>query len=107
MAWLGVPVIDADWLRARWTAPGVDRDLDFAVVESPEGELCAFLSVEAAPPFTEVFALGIVSLAFHGRGLGAAIVSENERRAGRFVSLADPSAPRASSTPARWRVSPG
>jgi mycothiol synthase len=92
MAFLGVPVIDADWVRSRWLAPGVDRDLDFAVVESADGKLCGFLSVESEPPFTEVFALGIVALAFHGRGLGAAIVSETERRARRFEVLADPSA---------------
>ena len=90
VALIGVPVIDADWLRGRWTAPGVDRDRDFAVVESPAGELCGFLSVEAEPPFAEVFALGIVAPAFHGLGLGAAIVSENERRARRFAALADP-----------------
>jgi mycothiol synthase len=89
-AFIGVPLIDADWLRARWTAPGVDRVRDLAVVESPDGELCGFLSVEAEPPFVEVFALGIVAPAFHGLGLGAAIVSENERRARRFEALADP-----------------
>lgn len=92
VAWLGTPVIDAHWLRARWTAPGVDRDLDFAVVESESGKLCGFLSVEAEPPFTEVFALGIVAPAFHRLGLGAAIVSENERRARRFEALANPNA---------------
>jgi mycothiol synthase len=92
VAVLGVPVVNADWLRGRWTAPGADRDRDFAVVESPKGELCGFLSVEAEPPFAEVFALGIVAPAFHGLGLGAAIVSENERRAGRFAALADPNA---------------
>jgi mycothiol synthase len=92
VAWFGAPAIDADWLRARWTAPGADRDMDFAVVESEGGKLCGFLSVEAEPPFTEVFALGIVAPAFHGLGLGAAIVSETERRARRFETLADPSA---------------
>ena len=92
VAWFGTPVIDADWMRSRWTAPAVDREHDFAVVESPDGGLCGFLSVEAEPPFTEVFTLGIVALAFHGRGLGAAIVSETERRARRFEALADPSA---------------
>src|SRR5215211_8656272 len=92
VAFLGVPVIDADWLRGRWTAPGVDRARDFAVVESPGGEPCALLSVEAEPPFAEIFALGIVAPAFHGLGLRAAIVSENERRARRFEALADPSA---------------
>jgi mycothiol synthase len=92
VAFLGVPLIDAEWLRGRWTAPGVDRARDLAVVESSAGELCAFLSVEAEPPFLEVFALGIVAPAFHGLGLGAAIVSENERRARRFETLADPTA---------------
>jgi mycothiol synthase len=92
VAFIGVPVIDADWLRDRWTAPGVNRDLDFAVVELPDGELCGFLSVESEPPFVEVFALGIVAPTFHGRGIGAAIVSETERRARRFEALADPSA---------------
>lgn len=92
VAFLGVPVLNADWLRRRWTAPGADRDRDFAVVESPDGELCAHLSVEAERPFAEVFALGIVAPAHHGRGLGAAIVSETERRAQRFLALADPSA---------------
>jgi mycothiol synthase len=92
VAFIGVPVIDADWIRGRWTGPGVDRDRDFAVVESPDGELCGFLSVESEPPFAEVFALGIVAPAFHGLGLGAAIVSETERRARRFVELADPDA---------------
>ncbi len=75
IAHLGVPVIDKKWIRARSTAPGVDRDLDFAVVEADDGRLAAFLSVESEPPFTEVFALGIVAPAFQGRGLGAAIVS--------------------------------
>jgi mycothiol synthase len=92
VAFIGVPVIDADWLRRRWTAPGVDRDLDFAVVESASGKLCGFLSVESEPPFTEVFALGIVAPDFHGLGLGCAIVTETERRARRFEALADPSA---------------
>jgi mycothiol synthase len=90
VAFIGVPVIDADWVRGRWTAPGVDRDRDFAVVESPNGKLCGFLSVEAEPPFVEVFTMGIVAPAFHGLGLGAAIVSETEQRARRFVELADP-----------------
>jgi ribosomal protein S18 acetylase RimI-like enzyme len=38
-----------------------------------------------------VFALGMVARPYHGRGLGAALLAENERRAQRFVALADPS----------------
>jgi mycothiol synthase len=90
--YLGFPTVNADWFRNRWTAPTVDRERDLAVVESPEGELCAFLSVEAEQPFTEVFALGIVAPAFHGLGLGNAIVPETERRARRFEELAAPNA---------------
>jgi mycothiol synthase len=92
VAFIGVPIIDADWLRVRWTAPGADRDLDFAVVESPDGKPCGFLSVQAEAPFKRVFALGIVAPAFHGRGLGGAIVADNERRARRFDAFADPDA---------------
>jgi len=39
-----------------------------------------------------VFAIGVVGLAFHGRGLGAATVAENERRAQRHVARGDPTA---------------
>jgi len=90
IAFLGVAVMSADSLRARWTAPSADRDRDFAVVAAPDGRLCGFLSVESDPPFARVFAIGIVAPAFHGRGLGAAILKESERRARRFVALADP-----------------
>ncbi|HEU5277717.1 MAG TPA: GNAT family N-acetyltransferase [Gaiellaceae bacterium] len=92
IAFLGVPVLSADWLRARWSAPSANRDQDFAVVEAPDAGLCGFLSVESRPPFARVFALGVVAPALHGRGLGAAIVAETERRAQRFVALADPAA---------------
>jgi mycothiol synthase len=92
VALIGVAVEDADRLRAHWSAPGADRDNDVAVVESPEGRLCGFLCVESAPPYDRVFALGIVAPGFHGLGLGAAIVGENERRARRFEALADPAA---------------
>jgi mycothiol synthase len=85
---IGAPVVTPEWLLSRWTAPSVDRELDVAVVEAPDGSLCGSLSVEADPPCTTVFALGIVAPPFHGRGLGAAIVAETERRAGRFVVLA-------------------
>lgn len=91
-ALIGVPLVDVEWLLRRWTAPAVDREHDVAVVEAPGKRLCGWLSVEADPPYTTAFAIGVVGLAFHGRGLGAAIVAENERRAQRFVALADSAA---------------
>lgn len=92
VASIGVPVLNAEWLQRRWSAPGVDRELDVAVVEAPEGEVCGFLQVGAEPPFAQVLSLGIVAPAFHGRGVGSAIVSECERRAQRFEELAGPTA---------------
>jgi mycothiol synthase len=89
-ALIGARVVSAEWLLRHWTAPSVDRERDVAVVEAPDGRLCGCLSVEADPPYTRVFALGMVALPYHGRGLGAALVAENERRAHRFVALADP-----------------
>jgi len=92
VAFIGVPVLSADRLRRDWTAPGADRELDFTVVESPDETLCGYLALHAEPPFTRVFSIGVVALAFHGIGLGAAIVAEAERRAQRFVALAEPTA---------------
>jgi GNAT superfamily N-acetyltransferase len=87
---LGAPVVTPDWLLTRWSAASVDRERDVAVVEAPDGRLCGCLSVEADPPYVNVFALGIVAPPFHGLGLGDAIVAETERRARRFLALADP-----------------
>jgi mycothiol synthase len=87
-ALIGTPVISARWLLRRWTSPGVDRERDLAVIEA-DGTLCGYLSVEAEPPYTAVFALGMVAPPFHGLGIGAAIVAETERRARRFLELAE------------------
>jgi mycothiol synthase len=89
-AFIGARVVSPDWLLRQWTAPSVDRENDVAVVEAPDGRLCACLTLEADPPYTSVFALGMVALPYHGRGIGTALVAENELRAERFVALADP-----------------
>jgi mycothiol synthase len=91
-ALIGTPLVSTDWMLRHWTAPSVDRERDVAVVEAPAEQICGWLSVLADPPYTSVFAIGVVGLAFHGRGLGAAIVLENERRAQRFLALADQAA---------------
>jgi mycothiol synthase len=89
-ALIGVRVSTVERLLQDWTAPSVDRERDVAVIEAPDGELCGSLYVASEPPYTSIFTLGVVALPYHGRGLGAAIVEENERRAQRFVELADP-----------------
>ena len=82
-AFIGARVVSPDWLLRQWTAPSVDRENDVAVVEAPDGRLCACLTLEADPPYASVFALGMVALPYHGRGIGAALVAENELRASR------------------------
>lgn len=86
----GVAMVDLDWIVNAWTAPGVDRENDFAVVTDPEGEMAAYVFVESHPPHTEVFSVGAVAIRHHGRGIGAALVAEAERRARRFVPSAPP-----------------
>jgi mycothiol synthase len=90
-ALIGARVVPRQWLLSHWTAPSVDRENDIAVVEASDGVLCGYLSVQANPPYASVFSLGMVALPYHGRGLGAALVAENERRAQRFFKLADTS----------------
>jgi mycothiol synthase len=90
-ALIGARVVPPQWLLSHWTAPSVDRENDIAVVEASDGVLCGYLSVQANPPYASVFSLGMVALPYHGRGIGAALVAENERRAQRFFNLADTS----------------
>jgi hypothetical protein len=85
---LGTPIWSADQVLRHWSNPVVDRECDIAVVEAPGGEICAWFSLVCGPPHVEVFALGVVGLAWHGRGLGAWILGETERRAQRFLGLA-------------------
>lgn len=87
---VGAPVISPQWLLRHWTAPSVNRDRDVAVVEASDGHPCGYLSVRADPPYARVLALGIVARPYRGRGLGGALVAENERRAQRLVALAHP-----------------
>ncbi len=88
LARVGFPSFTDERLLRFWTAPSVDRERDVAVVASPDGGLAACLFVVGERPFVSVLAIGFVGLHFHGRGIGAAIVAENERRARRFVELA-------------------
>jgi mycothiol synthase len=89
-ALIGVPIASIDWVANMWTAPSADLEADFAVVHTDAGDLAGYLLVQGHPPYTEVFAVGVVALPYHGLGLGAAIVAETERRAGRLVDLAPP-----------------
>jgi mycothiol synthase len=87
-AYLGTPIWSTEQVLRRWSNPTVDRERDVAVVKAPGGEICAWLSLVCGPPHVEVVALGVVGLAWHGRGVGAWILAETGRRAQRFLQLA-------------------
>src|SRR5439155_21245035 len=53
-----------------------------------DGEIVGYLSLVSDPPYTTVFSVGGVALSHHGRGLGAAIIEDVERRARRFTAMA-------------------
>jgi mycothiol synthase len=84
----GVAMVGLNWIVTPWTAPGADLEHDFAVVTGPDGDPAGYFFVESHPPFTSVFSVGVVALRHHGRGVGAAVLEEAERRAQRFVALA-------------------
>jgi mycothiol synthase len=86
-ALIGVPLADLDWVASPWTAPGADRQ-HYVVVLAPDGAIAGYLLVESNPPHTEIFGLGVVALAHHGRGVGGGIVEEIERRARDMVDRA-------------------
>jgi ribosomal protein S18 acetylase RimI-like enzyme len=90
LALIGVSLATVEWVVTPWHAPGADRERDFAVVVDPEGAVAGYVSVGSDPPYTEVLGIGVVALRHHGRGIGAALVAEAERRAGRFAALAAP-----------------
>ncbi len=78
----------ADWLSEIWFGPNTDLERDVAVVVDADGVMVGTLSVESSPPYTSIQAVGVVAIAHHGRGLGAAVVAETERRAQRYADLA-------------------
>jgi mycothiol synthase len=88
LALAGVPVASLDWVVAPWGSPDADLEQDFAVIVADGDEIAAYLSLVSDPPHTIVFSVGGVALSHHGRGLGAAIVRDVERRAKRFVAMA-------------------
>jgi mycothiol synthase len=90
LAAMGVRFASAEWVANMWSSETAEIERDFAVVHADNGELAGYLLVSGDPPHTEVFAVGVVGLAYLGRGLGTAILAETERRAQRLAGLAPP-----------------
>lgn len=88
-ALIGMPLADLDWVTGPWTAPEADRHA-YAVLLDPAGAIVGYLLAESRPPHTQVFGLGVVALASHGRGLGGAIVEAIEGHAASMVDRAPP-----------------
>jgi mycothiol synthase len=90
LATMGVRFASAGWVTNMWSSEAAELEQDFAVVHADNGDLAGYLLVSGDPPYTEVFAIGVVGLAYLGRGLGTAVLAETERRAQRLVGLAPP-----------------
>jgi mycothiol synthase len=90
LAMMGIRFASAQWVTNMWASETAQLDQDFAVIHAENGDLAGYLLTSGDPPHTEVFAVGVVALAYLGRGLGTAILAETERRAERLVALAPP-----------------
>src|SRR2546428_5028361 len=88
VALAGVPTATLDWVTAPWRAETADLEQDFSVITVANGEIVGYFSLVSDPPFESIFSSGGVALRHHGRGLGAAILREVERRAQRFAAMA-------------------
>jgi mycothiol synthase len=86
-ALIGVALVDLHWVTKRWSAPDADRHV-YEVLTDSAGAIVAYLDVESHPPHTEVFGIGSVALAHHGRGLGAAVVEVIEMHAEQLAGRA-------------------
>ena len=64
-----------------WAAPFFDLERDSVVAEATDGSLAAYGIVLALDPTVQVEAMGKVHPEHVGRGLGSAILTEQERRA--------------------------
>jgi ribosomal protein S18 acetylase RimI-like enzyme len=89
----GIALATEKWVVTPWTTPGADRANDFAVVVDPAGAPAAYLALQADAPYTSILLIGSVGLPHHRRGIGGFLLTEGERRAGRFAALAPPGAP--------------
>jgi mycothiol synthase len=90
MSLAGFRAVSADWITTRITKPGYDAARYSAMVEADDGAMAGFLHVDSDPPHTEIFALGVTAIAHHGRGIGASLLAEAERRGRTRAELAEP-----------------
>jgi GNAT superfamily N-acetyltransferase len=77
-----------EWVVTPWTAPGARLERDYAIVVDRDGQPAGYLMLDAHEPYTRIFAVGAVALPLHGRGVGAAVLGEIERRARALAELA-------------------
>jgi len=70
-----------DEILEDWASPFLDLERDSLVAELPDGSLAAYGIVLALDPTVQVVAVGRVHPKHVGRGLGSAILAEQERRA--------------------------
>ena len=70
-----------DEIVADWAAARFDFERDTVVAETPDGAIAGYGLVLAHDATVQIFAMGTVHPEHAGRGLGSALIHENERRA--------------------------
>jgi mycothiol synthase len=83
-ALIGEEIVPPDFVRAWARHPETVAERDLIAVAGPDEAVSGALLLRCVSPYADVVAAGGVALTHHGRGVGAAIVEEIERRALEF-----------------------
>jgi mycothiol synthase len=83
-ALVGEDIVPPDFARAWWRHPDTVAGRDMIAVADPRDAVAAAFLLRCESPYQELFAVGGVALAHHGRGIGAAMIEEIERVAPQF-----------------------
>jgi ribosomal protein S18 acetylase RimI-like enzyme len=72
---------------ARWLSrPGSDAELDFVVVDAPDGSLAGYVRIHCDPPRNEPIFMGGVAAGHQARGLGTSLCRYVEARAAQLTA---------------------
>lgn len=77
----------SDEMPVRWLSrPGNDAELDFVVVDAPDGSMAGYVRIYCDPPQDEPIFMGGVAAGYQGRGLGTSLCRYAEARAAQLTA---------------------
>ncbi len=71
-----------------WRLPGFDLQRDAWIIETPEEQVVGYMDVWSPEPYAHLYCDGRVQPAYHGRGIGAALLRLAETRARELMARA-------------------